>query len=228
MKNQKKYRAFSLLELIFTIVIIGIIATSLPAILQVTPNIAKSKQIDKIFYSEFTLGQLVATHYFDENNTKGLNYFKDLNATDGDDELLLNYFANDNPQRIGKSQFKNQCRDGNETNLSEIGLDSGESESNLSSLDDVDDFDGYETNLTDDNYPAEVSVFYVSDSANYSDENISFDLNKTAVNNSNIKLIKITAYFPDKNGQQIIYYIPVFNIGGSKYLSDDELGEKCE
>lgn len=230
MKNQKTYRGFSLLELVFTIVVIGIIATSIPMMLEVTPKVAKSKQIDRIFYEEFTIGELVTTHYFDENNSKGTNYFKDLNATGGDDELLLDYVYNDNPERIGKFQLKNQCRDGTDSdqNVSYIGLDSGETDGNVSSYDDVDDFNGYETNVTSDNYPVEVNVSYVSDDTNYSEENVTLQLSVNPVSQSNIKLIKIIGYFPDKSGQKIVYFIPVFNIGGTKYLSDNELGGKCE
>ena len=230
MKNPKKYKAFSLIELVFTIVVLGIIATAITSLLEITPNVAKLKQMDKIFYGEFTLGSLIITRYFDENNTQVDNYYKDLNSTNGDSELLLNYVVDGNPERIGKYLLKNQCRDGAKEfqNVSEIGLDSGETQDDLTTLDDVDDFNGYEINLTVDNYPAEVNISYISDETNYSAQNVYINLTSNSVSSSNIKLIKITGYYPNKNGDKIVYYIPVFNIGATKYLSKQDLGQKCE
>jgi len=218
MKNQKNYKAFTLLELIISIVVLGIVATAFPLILQTLTQTSQSVNKEEVVFNELSLMKMVLPYYFDENSTKDDNYYKDLNITNGDSELLINYSSqNTGDAREGKAQFNNNdYRSGSSDRASNIGVDAGEVEGNSSTYDDIDDFNNYSevvhgVNLT-------INIAYIDDSANYSDENISFTYNNTPVNHhTNIKLIKITS---DNN---ISIYYPTCNIGASKFLSLDEV-----
>jgi len=218
MKNQKNYKGFTLFELIISIVVLGIVATAFPLILQTLIQTSQNVNKEEVVLNEFSLIQMILPYYFDENNTKDDNYYKDLNITHGDSELLINYSSqNTGNAREGKAQFNNnKYRSGSSERASNIGIDTGEIEGNVSTYDDIDDFNNYSeivhgVNLT-------ITVAYIDDSANYSDENISFTYNYTPVNyHTNIKLIKITS----DNGVVLTY--PTCNIGASKFLSLDEI-----
>lgn len=86
----------------------------------------------------------------------------------------------------------------------------------METYDDIDDFNGYEVNVS--NHTLKISIYYIDDNTNYSDENITFTFDyDTKKNKTNIKFIKITS---DNN---ITLYYPTCNIGGSKYLSLGEI-----
>jgi len=227
MKSLKKFKAFSLLELVVAVVVIGIVSTTFPILLENIVKATKNTSKEEIFYQEFSLLQLINSLYFDENNTVGDNYYKDLNATGGDSELFIvertqNFAGKVN--RIGKYEFNNnKFRSGAETDngLSKIGPDAGENDSSL--YDDIDDYNGFnETILT--NYGETklyVSVKYIDDNANYSDNDINFTINPNSnADKTNIKLITITTKIEDSN---ITLFYPSMNIGGSKFLSLDEI-----
>ena len=218
MKNQKNYKAFTLLELIISIIVLGIVATAFPLILQTLVQTSKTVSKEEVIFNELSLMKMVLPYYFDENSTKDDNYYKDLNITQGDSELEINDSSqNTGDARKGKAQFNNnEYRSGSSDRASNIGVDAGEIEGKVSTYDDIDDFNKYSeiahgVNLT-------IYVSYIDDNANYSDENISFKYNYAPLNHhTNIKLIKITS---DNN---ISIYYPTSNIGASKFLSLDEV-----
>jgi type II secretory pathway pseudopilin PulG len=218
MKSQKKYRAFTLFEIIVSIIVLGVIATAFPAILQTVTQSAKTVTKEEIVLNEMSLMSLILTYYFDENNTIGDNFYKDLNASKGDEELLINsYSPYTNDARIGKAEFNNnEFRSGDKLDVSEIGIDDGEDKDDVSTFDDIDDFDSYTQTIN--NVTLKVNVYYISDEAKYSDNviNFKYDLN-TKKDKTNIKLVKITS---DNN---IIFYYPTCNIGASKFLSLEEI-----
>ena len=219
MKSQNRY-SFTLLELIISLVVIGIVATSFPYILQSTLTSSKTSIKEETFYQEFSLLNLIAVLYFDENNTIGDNYYKDLNATKGDSELLIQRFG-DELNRIGKHQMQNNdFRSGTNASVSKIGRDSGEDSEDK--YDDIDDFDGYEENLTSfGKVTLKVKVKYIEDNATYYKNNFNFGFDyKRRVSNSNIKLIKVYA---NVDGKEIAIFYPSCNIGATKYLSLEDL-----
>jgi len=179
-----------------------------------------------VFYQEFSLLQLISSAYFDENNTADDNYYKDLNATNGDSELLLsdlgrNYAGKVN--RIGKHQLNNnEFRSGadEDNKVSSIGPDSGEENSTL--YDDVDDYNEFNESVTTTygETVLHVRVKYISDDANYSNNEINFTISNNDANATNIKLITVTTQIEDFN---ITLSYPVMNIGGSKFLSLNEI-----
>jgi prepilin-type N-terminal cleavage/methylation domain-containing protein len=218
MKNRKNYKAFSLIEILLSIVILGIIASVFPFILQSVTKTAKVSVKEETVYNELSLLKLILPYYFDENNNVDDNFYKDLNASNGDEELLINYNSSyTGDARIGKSEFNNNVlRSGSNLDVSEIGIDDGEVEGVVETYDDIDDFNGYEVNVS--NHTLKISIYYIDDNTNYSDENITFTFDyDTKKNKTNIKFIKITS---DNN---ITLYYPTCNIGGSKYLSLGEI-----
>jgi len=223
MRNQNKFKAFTLLEILISIIILGIIAVSFPVIFQTMTNANKQNIKEEFFFEEFTVLSLITQRYFDENNTIGDNYYKDLNATGGDTELFNNEsstFAG-SICRIGKKYLNNNIlRSGSGNTTSAIGLDSGENSSDVSTYDDIDDFNGYnETYLSN---TIHVNVKYIEDNATYSDQNITdFEFNYNSdKNNTNIKLITVWCKVGDTN---ITIRYPTCNIGASKFLSFEEI-----
>ena len=224
MKSQKIYKAFTLFEVVVSIIIIGIVMTSFPIIFQTMTSANKQVLKEEVFFQEFTILSLINARYFDENNTIGENFYKDLNATGGDNDLYNGYASSfaGSISRIGKVSFNNNIlRSGSADTTSKIGHDTGES--NVSSYDDIDDFNGYTEKFLHDsnNYDIIVNVKYIDDNATYSDQNITFNLNYNSVaNNTNIKLITIWCDTGDTN---ITLKYPTSNIGASKFLSLEEI-----
>jgi len=218
MKNPKNYKAFSLFEIVVSIVILGIIAITFPLILELTVKTARTASKEEIVLNEMSLMSLILPYSFDENNNKNDNFYKDLNASGGDEELKINFYSLYTKQaRQGKKQFNNNIfRSGSNLDVSNIGVDSGEIEGNVSTYDDIDDFNSYSEIVNGVNLT--VYVYYIDDNASYSDVNISFNYNyNNHTNKTNIKLIKISS----DNGVSIYY--PTCNIGASKFLSLEEI-----
>jgi competence protein ComGC len=212
MKNLKKY-SFTLIELIISIIVIGIVVTSIPALLNRTSNIQETTSKDKYFFNSFALLSLIQTQEWDENNTKDDNYYKVLTANGGDSELKCS--------RNGVIELDNEsgadcATDNNST--SNIGIDSGES--NVSTYDDIDDFNGYSTIVNDANIS--VKVKYWDDSGDYSAKNIYFSENDNPANGTNIKLVEINV--TNKDTHKLIAKLKYFssNIGMVKIESRNE------
>ncbi len=231
MKNQKHYRAFTLLEILISIIILGIVMTSFPIIFQSMTNANKEVLKEEVFFREFAVLSLINSMYFDENNTLGDNFYKDLNATQGDSELLNTVFSTyaGGNSRIGKTAFNNNIlRSGSGDTVSSIGRDAPtETLSDTSTLNDIDDFNEYNETLNyitvNGNHPViYVNVKYIDDNATYSDQNITdFDFNySSSPAVSNIKLITVRCEMGDTN---ITLRYPTSNIGASKFLSLEEI-----
>ena len=224
MKSQKISKSFTLIEVLVSLIVIGIVATSFPLILQTTVSSTKSTSREEIFYQEFSMVNLVNSLYFDENNTNNDNYYKELNATKGDDELFIIKYSNNEYNRKGKHQMdNNNFRSGSNLTVSHIGVDSGEVEGDDSTYDDIDDYNDYNETITTNlgDLLLKVNVKYIDDNANYSKNDFNFTLNENGSNhNSNIKLITVSVK-EGKNEINLSY--PSMNIGASKYLSLDEV-----
>jgi len=226
MQNQRKSKSFTLIEILVSLIVIGIVATTLPLMLQNIVQTSKNVSKEELFYQEFSLLQLINTMYFDENNTIEENYYKDLNATLGDNELLIEENATKGQyvgkyNRIGKFSINNNIlRSGTNATVSKIGPDVGENDP--SKYDDIDDFDGYEENVSFASglITLHVKVEYIDDNANYANSDINFTFDFSKKNLTNIKLILISAKVGDSN---ITLYYPAMNIGASKFLSLEEI-----
>jgi len=213
MKNLKK-SSFSLIELVVAIVVIGIVVTAIPMLLSNVSNNQETNLQEKSFFNAFALVTLIQTQEWDENNTKGDNYYKVLSSENGDDEL--------NCPRSGVIQLNNDsgavcASDDNKT--SAIGVDADENKSDVSTFDDIDDFDGYSTIVSDINIT--VKVNYVNDNTDYSSKNIFFNELSNS-QDSNIKRMELN--ITNKDTKEVIAILKYFtsNIGMVKIESRNE------
>lgn len=221
MKNHKTFKAFTLLEVVFAVVILGIVVTGMPALLMTDSNSAEESLKQESFSNAFAAISLVNTEYWDENSTKGDNYYKALAVSSGDTELDCS--SSSTNKRIGKTELDNGdgricATDTSTYKASAIGIDADENSSDSSTFDDVDDFNDFNiTNLS--KYEINISVSYLDDDANYSDNNITFNLKKSS-DEKNIKLIQVNVY--DKSGH-IVSRLEYFtsNIGLSSISKRD-------
>ena len=166
MKNLKKC-SFTLIELVFAIIIVGISITAIPMLLTTSTNSIDTVSKESSFFNAYALLTLIQTTEWDENNTKDDNYYKVLTANGGDSELKCD--------RNGTLAFNNDSgADCDDNTTSHIGLDDGEDKDDVTTYDDIDDFNGYsDGNLT--NYDLNISVKYISDNTDYSAKNIYFN-----------------------------------------------------
>jgi prepilin-type N-terminal cleavage/methylation domain-containing protein len=216
MKNHKKFRAFTLIEVVVSVIVLGIIVTAIPALLTTTSNSISEGLKQESFTNAFATISLVSTQNWDENSTKDDNYYKVLTVLGGDSELD----CSQSNGRIGKIQINNgEGRICSSDTSSHIGVDSAtEDITKAETLNDIDDFNDYNvSNL--DKYEINVSVSYVDDSTNYASNNINFNLSSSDTS-SNIKLIEVNVY--DKIGGKVAkleYFAP--NIGLSSISKRD-------
>ncbi len=213
MKNLKK-SSFSLIELVVAIVVIGIVVTAIPMLLSNVSNNQETNLQEKSFFNAFALVTLIQTQEWDENNTKGDNYYKVLTSDNGDGNLTC--------IRKGVKQLDNDsgaicATDNNKTSV--IGVDADENKSDESTFDDMDDFDGYSTVVSDINIT--VKVNYVDDKTDYSSKNIFFNELSNS-QDSNIKRMELN--ITNKDTKEVIAILRYFasNIGMVKIESRNE------
>ena len=214
MKSLKKC-SFTLIELILAIIIVGISITAIPMLLTTSTNSIDTVSKESSFFNAYALLTLIQTTEWDENNTKGDNYYKVLTATGGDSELKCD--------RNGTLAFNNDSgADCDNNKTSHIGLDDdGENKDDVTTYDDIDDFDGYSDSSLDQ-YDLHISVKYISDNADYSAKNIYFNETLGSASGTNVKKIELNV--TDKNGNLIAvlgYYS--CNIGAVKIKSRNDL-----
>jgi len=214
MKNHKK-SSFTLLELIVAIVVVGIAITAIPMLLNVSSNAQKINIEEKSFFNAFSLLTLIQTQEWDENNTQGDNYYKVLTSDNGDSELKC--------IRKGVAQLDNDsgaicASDYNKT--SAIGVDATEDENNVSTFDDIDDFNHYSTIANETNITT--TVYYLNDNIDYSSKNLLFEGDGNKVSDSNIKMVELN--ITNKDTHQIIAVLKYItsNIGMVKIESRSE------
>jgi competence protein ComGC len=189
--------AFSLIELVFAIVIIAISLMTIPLMLtQSSNNDSFAIMQESILAARTKVGNILSWEW-DRNSSAPSGYIKVLDVKKGDSELD----RNDTVYRVGHINYHNRRRfyDGNLTDktfpsnvVDSVNIKAiGDFDTNVtamdanSSLDYVTDF-----NIT-------TRVFYVSDSADYNATTINFDFNTTGkpikdINNStNIKMVEV-------------------------------------
>jgi type II secretory pathway pseudopilin PulG len=214
MKNLKK-SSFSLIELIVAIIVVGISITAIPMLLNVSSNSQKINLEEKSFFNAFSLLTLIQTQEWDENNTKDDNYYKVLTSINGDSQLKC--------IRKGVEELDNKsgatcAADYNKT--SAIGIDTGEDENNVSTFDDIDDFNLYSTVTNETNITAH--VFYINDNIDYSQKNLFFTENNNLTNDSNLKMVELNITNKDTHHEIAILKYFTSNIGMVKIESRSE------
>ena len=177
-----KRTAFTLIELILSMVIIGIAFTVLPKILQLATKVSIQNLKEEAMYNAVAYIGLIKSTAWDEANT---NYDDILHVTNTNASYDCNS-SSSNPIRIGGFTGSRNCK--NDQNASStLGLDTDDTYN-----DDMDDFDDIEANNTSDSreYNLSVAVNYVQDITPGS-ANTQFS-SQTASPTTNTKEINIT------------------------------------
>ncbi len=193
-------RGLSLIELIFTIVIIAIIFTVIPkVILSLNKSDSFTIRQDALF-NGFSLMQMISKLPWDENNTQNEDILHTASSNFKCD--------NNSTRRVGGFIGSRNCKD----NLSTSAISSdGVVDYNL--FNDIDDFNDADINAS--YYGLHVSVNYISDSVIYSGQKATFILNDTPKSNStNIKMVDVNISYHGKRGA-------IKQISGFNYISSN-------
>ncbi|WP_455757719.1 prepilin-type N-terminal cleavage/methylation domain-containing protein [Sulfurimonas sp.] len=190
--------AFTMIELIFAIVIIGISVISLPMISQVTSQSVEGNLVQEAIFAASTELNQVVSYHWDENSTEGSNILSRVvwtSTTDCDNDTKLR------PGHINQP-YHRRCTDDNSTRPSDI----------VDGADDLDDMEhtvsdifignattnkGYKTD-----YQSTISV----------DQNASFG----GANDTNIKRVRVVISNTGVNIVQLDTFS--CNIGEIDYL----------
>lgn len=198
-------KAFSIIELIVAIVVIGIVITTLPLFFaQSNKSNEIAIQQEAIFTAQSTL-RLILTNEWDENSyDNSLFYSAVLDVSNGDTELNR---VGTSTRRVGHvKQNKRRKFFSTITNASAIYLDG------TSLYNDIDDFDDkivtMQTPIPTDtmknqllNFTITTKVAYVLDNATYSNsilDDFNFNTNPTNAQ-TNIKMVQVSVQGLDTN-----------------------------
>ena len=191
-------KGLTLIELIFTIVIISFVFSVIPKIFQVSnESLTFSSKEDALFNMYAQIMDIVIKEY-DEENTK----YDDILLSGESSVLECNTTTG---YRIGGFRGSRNCF--NKVNESDIGLDSDEPP-----RDDIDDYDGlnYQISSGHKDYNLSVTVGYTDDNISYDYSNQKSDFNFTNRSDntkSNIKRVYVRVFESnsDKNISSIYY-----------------------
>ena len=214
-----------MIELIFSMVILAIAMVSIPTVLSQNTN----SNIYSLNQEAFLAGAVkmgnILSYDWDENNTGDQEIKYVLDVTNGDSEL--NRTDSDSRYRVG--HIKEKYRRSFDSNITYASTNLGYDSDDNNTPDDIDDFNNTEYNLTVasqsdsdyvKNFRFETKVYYVSDEANYSDINITFNFPIQSENPStNIKMIEVEVIDSDENKTVAIFRSYATNIGTTKLLS---------
>ncbi len=179
-------RSLTLIELIFSMVIIAIAFTIFPKILQVSAKSGAITLKEEAMYNAIALMGLIRSLPWDEKNTKE----DDILLVDKGDAIYECRYAlggGDTIYRRGGFVGSRNCQ--HKESASSIGSDSDDS-----APDDIDDFNGIRQVATNKygkrSYILEANVSYIKD---FKKEPVNFDVAPTSTT-TNVKFITISLY----------------------------------
>lgn len=209
--------AFTMIELVFAIVIIGMVAISIPTIMvNNSKNVETNLMQEAILIVATKTGQIL-TYPWDENSRdplSGILATTDVLSIDEgtvEDELERNVsdYRRGHFQEALRRRMTPTSADRNATDNTLLGLDAGET---IDSVDDLDDLNGQSVELAHfseegykKDYNISASVIYVDDQANYAAAGgstpLSFAFSKDdAGRATNIKMVQIEVRAADESG----------------------------
>ena len=181
-------RALSLIELIFTIVIIAIVFTVIPKVV-LSLNKADSFAVRQdALFNGVSMVNMISKLPWDEANTQSSDV---LHVDSSNFDCNTSTF-----RRVGGFIGSRNC----EQNLtSSLGTNG---ESGYENYNDLDDFRS-ENNITAEPYRLETKVVYLGDSFTTNGTKITFDLSSSSETNSstNFKKLDITVHYAGKRGE---------------------------
>lgn len=196
-------KAASMIELVVAIIVMSIVLMSLPLLISQTNNNNEfAMQQEAILAARTKLGDIL-TYPWDETiaNSTAVALVLDTNDTGSDNELDKNTTSRRIGHVLGDKRRKGYDVFTPSTSNAALGTDAGEIA--VETYDDIDDFSGTSQTLlasaastTDYKFGdmnITTTVFYVNDTANYSDQNITgLTLSTLNVNRrSNIKMVQV-------------------------------------
>lgn len=191
-------KGISLIELIFTIVIIAVIFTVIPKIvLSLSKSDEFSVKQDALF-NGFTTMQMISRLAWDENSATS----NDILQTSGNSNFTCNQTLGN--YRIGGFVGSRNCDEHNATlSASPIGKDAVETLVNYNDIDDFDDEVIYANASSEKKYGLHVKVEYISDDIDYSaPKRAIIKLNKTGVaSTTSLKIVDINVTYQGKRGE---------------------------
>ncbi len=212
-------KAFTLIELVVAIVVIGIAMMSVPLLLSQASKSNEFSINQEAILAATTKMDNILTYPWNETNSSGV--LKVFDVTNGNINLSR-YPDNNSTRRIGhfKEKYRRKFYDNITEANSTLGHDKGDE------FDDIDDFNGEYFSVQNGgtgDYLKElnlsVGVYYISDNANYSQHPIlNFPLSISSTTpTTNIKMIEVNV--TDKN-HNLITKLKAFsaNIGSYELL----------
>ncbi|MRI57943.1 MAG: hypothetical protein C6H99_00370 [Epsilonproteobacteria bacterium] len=215
--------AFSLLEFIFALVIIGFALLSIPNIFTQSSQAIQETIKQEAVFQGFRTISAILTYRWDEKSVVGSDDNRSyiLDVTNGDDEL------NRTATQTRKGHFNTKRRTFFDTTTyatTSLGLEPGET-----TQDDIDDFNNNQDTIT--LTPGErllsttlkQKVYYISDSADYSATSLSLKIDtSSATPSTNIKMIQVTIT-DDKNTTIALLRAFTCNIGEPTQLDPKQV-----
>jgi len=216
-------RSVTLIEIIFSIVIIGIAMVAIPTILSQTMKSNEFSLDQEALLAGATKMGNILTYEWDENNTGPQELKYVLDVINGDNEL--NRYPNINSiHRVGHFIGQDRRRFDPSLNYASNTLGSEETQP-----DDIDDFNGKQSTLitnvqSDSDYVKEFTfttkIIYVEDNASYLQNRIGYSFPITShTGSTNIKMVEVKIV--DKQNSEQIATLRSYatNIGSTKLLS---------
>ena len=198
-------KGLTLIELIFTVVILSIVFTVIPKIMDISnKTLEKSGNEEAIFNMMSKMSDIVFKEW-DENNT------------DSDEILVVNENSSNaldcnstSGYRIGGFRGSRNCQ--NDINISYIGPDDNEPP-----YDDIDDYNGSEENTSTSGkknkyYTLDMFASYIKEwnGSDYSRDSLDYKFDKNSKDKSNIKRVEVVVLTKingkEKNISSVKYY----------------------
>jgi len=180
-------RGLSLIELIFTIVIIAIVFTVIPKVILSLNKSDKFAIRQDALFNGLSLVQMISKLPWDEKNVVQTDI---LHVTSG------NFKCDENStRRIGGFVGSRNCE--NDLNASII---SSDGITDYNNFNDIDDFNNTDINAS--YYGLHVKANYIDDNIVYNNQKASFILNKSPKNNTtNLKMVDVNISYQGKRGK---------------------------
>ncbi len=224
-----KRSGFSLVELVFSIVVIAIALMTVPLMLSQS---AKSNQFslmqESILAARTKMGNILSFKWDENASDSNGSVVRVVDVTDG--SVALNRIAYSD-----KNRRKGHIKEDRRRRMTDTEVNASLGQEVADEFDDIDDFDGDSSivaatgaagvkgkfDYLDNDLNLTIDVKYISDDVNYSEQNITFDFNVssavnfTATKSTNIKMIELNATSVNRDFP-FVFRMFSSNIGQSK------------
>jgi len=205
-------KAFTLIELIFSIVVLSIAFLAIPQLFEISSANIEEILKDEATFQGIKTAKTIQTYFWDENspnNDGNFTYILDVQA--GDSELDR---YNATQYRIGNYILAKKRRFYDNPTFASTTLGS---EATDTVYNDIDDFNNKIENITSSlvDLKVKTKIYYINDSANYSAHTINKTISASPQSQStNIKMIDINIT-DSKNKSILVYRTISCNIGSA-------------